>query len=182
MLLDVDGPLTTGFVEFVCSELQFHGIPALAHLVDDWDPMNSFNTPDDVRQKVRTRLVQANVAGSFTPRAGAADFVAWARQHAAVYAVTSSWDSPFWTYERTRWLCDHLHFHQNQVVHAHDKFIVYGDVLVDDKPANVMEWQEAYPNGLAVLWRMGHNAKHVWPVEVSSLEELRVLLAARWGV
>jgi 5'(3')-deoxyribonucleotidase len=67
-------------------------------------------------------------------------------------------------------------------VHAHDKFIVYGDVLVDDKPANVMEWQEAYPNGLAVLWRMGHNAKHVWPVEVSNLDELRALLTARWGL
>lgn len=180
LLLDVDGPLTEGFIDYVCARLWEHGITAYAHAVDNWDQMASFNTPDHVRKVVNETLTQPNVALSFEPRADAMEFVSWAREHAAVYAVTSQWDAPHWTYERTQWLRTRLAFHLNQIVHAHDKFVVSGDVLVDDKPENVTAWQASHPDGLAVLWRMGHNRTFTWNTEVKSLTELRQLLTLRW--
>lgn len=182
LLFDVDGPLTEGFVDFVCKILNENGVRADPAQVRHWDPMMSFDTPAHVRAIVNQALVMPNVVREFVPRAGAAELLRWARQHAAVYAVTSPWDSPHWMPERSAWLVEHFGFSHKQISHIHDKFIVVGDVLVDDKHANVKLWQEEYPDGLAVLWRMGHNRDDAWPVEVSSCDELQALLAARWGV
>lgn len=182
LLLDVDGPLTSGFVDHVCHLLRQNGIVADSDAVRHWDPMQTFSAPDEVRARINDALAGPNVARGFVPRAGAVDLVRWARGHADVYAVTSPWDSPYWMSERTTWLVDHFEFNHRQVNHVYDKFIVAGDVLVDDKHANVVAWQESHPNGLAILFRMGHNHADAWPVEVSTCDGLRDLLCRRWHI
>jgi 5'(3')-deoxyribonucleotidase len=73
---------------------------------------------------------------------------------ADVYFVTSpSKNSPTWSFDRRNWLVRHFGEEQgSKVCHVHDKFIVSGDFLVDDKPENVLLWKDAWPLSTAIYW------------------------------
>lgn len=59
-----------------------------------------------------------------------------------VWVVTSMMpSSPTWAHERVEWLGKHLGIDRHRVVFASDKSAVEGLVLIDDKVANLTEWQ-----------------------------------------
>jgi 5'(3')-deoxyribonucleotidase len=70
--------------------------------------------------------------------------------------VTSPWESCFgWDVARRRWIREH--FGDDDIVITKSKEHVKGDVLIDDKPANVEAWQKAHPQGRALLFRAHYN-------------------------
>jgi 5'(3')-deoxyribonucleotidase len=69
-----------------------------------------------------------------------------------VYAVTAPmWSSPTWQSERADWLAEHMGVRRNNVISAHAKHLVRGDVLVEDKPETLAAWMDAWPGGAGVL-------------------------------
>jgi 5'(3')-deoxyribonucleotidase len=79
-------------------------------------------------------------------------------QIADVYVVTSPWEtSPTWMHERAAWVREHFGIPKDHVIHASQKHLVHGHVLVDDKPSHVINWAQAWPWGEALCYRMPHN-------------------------
>ena len=86
-----------------------------------------------------------------------------------VHVVTSSWASGTWASERTAWLWREFGIPYNRVHHSHDKRLFAGQVFVDDKPANVESWREAWHwvAGRAVLWDQPYNARDLVHAKVT---------------
>lgn len=155
VLLDVDGPLTNGFTAAACRELrllQYHHARE-EDVVDHWDIFSQFAVRESDVDRVRERLRRPGVALAFEPREGAREFVDDLRRWAQVVAVTAPLDgSPTWAHERELWLAERLGFDPSEVIQARSKSPVRGGAFVDDKCANVQQWAEENPSGLAVLW------------------------------
>jgi len=69
------------------------------------------------------------------------------------------------------------------VIFAHEKQQVRGDMLVDDKPANVIAWAAANPEGIAVLWSHPYNRVAELPegiVRTSDWNELATMLREKF--
>jgi 5'(3')-deoxyribonucleotidase len=72
---------------------------------------------------------------------------------ATVYIVTSPLNhNPTWTHERELWLHDHFGIHHKQIVHTSAKYLCLGDVIIDDRPKNITDWEAEHPDGLGLLW------------------------------
>lgn len=88
---------------------------------------------------------------------------------ARVYCVTSPWhSSPYWQYERTKWLSEHFGFKPSEVVSTNDKRIVAGDILVDDKLDNLTDWH----HGLPLLWDAPYNQYPTHIARVTDWEQV----------
>lgn len=95
------------------------------------------------------------------------------RAWADVYAVTSPWsESKHWVAERMEWLERELQIDSHHQIHTSAKELVRVDVLVDDRPANVAKWSEAFPQGRALLWDSPHNRKEHAGIRVRSWNEV----------
>lgn len=81
-----------------------------------------------------------------------------------VHFVTSLWDCPTWVYDRNRWLrMNGLAKAPSGVTYTKDKYVVKGDIFVDDKISNVEKWAAAWPNGIAICWAQPWNTKWTGP-------------------
>lgn len=69
-----------------------------------------------------------------------------------VYFCTSPMKVPNWCFDRQNWLKDRFGALAGKIVFTKHKFLVHGDILVDDKVKNIDSWQEAHPNGRGILW------------------------------
>jgi 5'(3')-deoxyribonucleotidase len=180
LLLDVDGPLTASFAEFTCRELRLRGVErAQPGDITDWDIFACFGVKGtEVEKRVYAAMGAPGYCEEFEPRAGALAFCRWARERLAVYAVTAALgSSPTWAHDRERWLKDQLEFDGKRVIFAADKSPVAGDMFVDDKPSNLVDWQAANPGKLAVLWRATYNRDFAWPHVANNYLDLAAYVA-----
>ncbi len=179
ILLDVDGPLTEGFVDLMCAVLRDEGFDhAFPWLVSHWDMDKCFSVPPEINEKVRKYLRGPNICYRFEPNAGARDFVTGLRNWARVVAVTSPLNgSPTWAHERELWLQNRLGFRDDEIISARDKTNVFGDVLVDDKATTVRSWATRWSSSEGILWNASYNAREMWNPRASSYTELEGLLA-----
>jgi 5'(3')-deoxyribonucleotidase len=69
-----------------------------------------------------------------------------------VYFCTSPMKAQNWCFDRQNWLKDRFDKLAGKIVFTKHKFLVYGDILVDDKIKNIDSWKEAHPRGCGVLW------------------------------
>jgi 5'(3')-deoxyribonucleotidase len=184
LLVDVDGVLTHSFTHRVCELLRLEGYDASFDKIDQWDIMRSFDVPKTLANAIYDKMKQQGVASAFEPIEGSQDFICDVSTWADVYAVTSPMNGPFWAHDRETWLQQHYGISHRRVVSVQDKFVVYGDALVDDKLAHLVEWSDAFPHGRAILWRIPPNRNDHWPLEAMTYDELRTLLEpirARFG-
>jgi len=82
------------------------------------------------------------------------ELVARLRKLGEVICVTSVVSDGFYADERIVWLKEEMGFERTDIVLAYKKHIIEADTLIDDKPANVIEWADRwYPEGgRPVLW------------------------------
>lgn len=91
---------------------------------------------------------------------GSLEGVKGLQERGDLYIVTSPFTSvPTWTHERDKWLERHFGIHPRQIVHTSAKYLVTGDVLIDDKPSNLQAWLEHHPEGIGILWAQPYNEK-----------------------
>lgn len=62
-----------------------------------------------------------------------------------------------WASERFEWLGRNFDAHYHDICIAHRKGCISGDVLIDDKPENVREWQQMNPSGRVFLYAHAFN-------------------------
>lgn len=154
ILLDVDGVLAdfVGEVIRIGNEL---GGSVKREEATQYDVFKYF-TPE-IAAAVKRAVAAEGFCLSLNPFREAMDGVAHLRDLGNVYAVTSPWSSKTWCYERTSWLRSCFGFRTGEIVHTAAKYLVRGDVLIDDKASHVQEWQVVNPSGLALLMDAPYN-------------------------
>ena len=152
MLTDVDEVLCDFQSPVFEMAKQIFGKDVGPHSYDGtvWDIFAAF-TPEETKVLL-AECEKPGWCASLKPLPGAQEAVAELRKHVDLFAVTSPFHSTTWVYERERWLAEHFGFERSQIVHTSAKYLVCGDVLLDDKPDHITAWQAEHPDGLAMLW------------------------------
>lgn len=82
------------------------------------------------------------------------------REIADVFAVTTPMSVPTWAYERELWLKERMGFTKDRIVQTEAKHVIVGDVLIDDKVENVLEWAKHHPEGLGIIFHAPYNKNY----------------------
>lgn len=183
VLLDCDGVLTD-FTEAALELIkQETGRSYTAAEIPRWDIFESLGYPE-LWTLFTKKASEIGYCRDLKVCDRALDGVQNLREKYDVVVVTAPVDALPWMYERAHWLEDNFDISRKKVIFAHEKQHVCGDVLVDDKPDNVIQWFEAHPQGLAVLWSHPYNQNVSLPsgiVRTSDWNELISLLDKRFG-
>lgn len=156
ILLDVDGVLAN-FVEANLRTLRSLGIHREHDDVTTWEMAEALGLDDTARAIMEFRWSLPGFCASLPPYDGAVAGVESLRGLGDVFAVTAPMFTPHWQHERTEWLVEHFAFRRKDVISTHAKWLVRGDVMVDDKPAHVEAWSAAWPQGQAFCWARPYN-------------------------
>jgi 5'(3')-deoxyribonucleotidase len=92
---------------------------------------------------------------------GSEDGIAVLRAMAEVFVVTSPMSVPNWAFERGNWLGKKFDFPKDRIVQTEAKFVIEGDILVDDKIENVLDWAKAHPEGLGIIFHATYNKNYI---------------------
>lgn len=157
ILLDVDGFLADFLGPFLEHANRVTGRNVRSDEITQWDILHAFSS--DAHEVILKAAYQPGFCTSLPVLPGAKEGVAALRDFGQVLAVTSPWASETWCFERTQWLRNELGFDKHDVLHVpgERKYLVHGDVFVDDKLETVIAWSEAHPEGLALLWNAPYN-------------------------
>lgn len=80
--------------------------------------------------------------------------------HEVVF-VTAHWNaSESWTYDRTLWLEEMVGAKASDVIFAHRKELIQGDVLIDDHYKNCEDYAAANPNAKVLMYDRPWNKHH----------------------
>lgn len=107
--------------------------------------------PEEARVKIEGIVSSEGFCSKLEVYKGAKEGVAKLRELGRVYAVTSPWHSKTWCYEREWWLRAHFSMHNQDIIHAREKHLVRGDMLIEDHPFKLAMWQRVNQEGLALL-------------------------------
>ncbi len=87
----------------------------------------------------------------------------------SLHVVTTAWPkAPFWLGERTAWVA--ARHPELSVTFAPHKWLVDGDVLIDDKYSTLVLWKARYPKGVAILWKAAWNRPYWYSVNEAHVE------------
>ena len=85
-----------------------------------------------------------------------------------------------WCYDRVLWLKQYFNISDEQVLFAHNKSIVAGDLFIDDRIEHVTTWSSANKLKPAILWKQPYNKNenhdliiNDWNFVVNKIERMR---------
>lgn len=126
-----------------------------------------------VRDIIDHRINTPEFCMSLAPVAGVRRVLDRLRDIADVYVVTTLPYRTFeWAPHRVRWLEEHMNVSRDDVIFTKKKYLVQGDVFVDDIQANVEAWARAHPRGMGVLWSQ-NSGQVAAPFKSDNIVELR---------
>lgn len=158
ILIDCDDVLadfTTMFQELVLNQF---GIKARASDGETWD---IFEYPEvkDLKDEIWKYLLETpGLIRGISKFSYANELIGRLRELGEVICCTATVNGLYWTGERINWLVEEMSFDRKDIIFAHKKDLVWGDVLIDDKPANVQRWADRWYKkgglgGLPVFWQ-----------------------------
>lgn len=81
--------------------------------------------------------------------------------------------SATWIHERSLWLMERMKFPFDDQIHTAAKHMIYGDVMIDDRPKNLEGFLKRNPNGKAMLFDQPWNRSIQGPwIRVKSWNEV----------
>lgn len=150
LLLDVDE---------VCGDIMTPALKAVGEVGGGtWDPAtfptwDVFDTVDHrYREATYERWTAPGWCKAIKPYPEALAAIPRLRQVADVRFVTAPLRGPHWMWERDRWLREHFEARSEDIVFTKAKYLVMGDVFVDDNAENVLQWALVHPAGTGVVW------------------------------
>lgn len=156
VLLDVDGVLADFLTPSFAILNRLSGLSHVAADLKEWDLFSLF--PRTVEDAFYDECNKPGFCSSLPVLPGAVEFVAGLREVADVYIVTSPMNhNQTWTWERQQWLKQHFDVPHRHIVHTSAKYLCVGDVLIDDRPLNIEEWEREHAKGVGALWDAPYN-------------------------
>jgi len=181
-LFDVDGVFTNGFLDYACELLRERGFNAYPGSVSQWDFMEQFNVPRYVEEEMNALLALPGVHDRFQPNELAIGYIRELRKAGHdVFALTAPWSGKTWHSDRDAWLLKHFGIQRSNVIHCSAKYLVDGDVFIDDRATNVGGWESVHPGKLAILWRTPGNRSIAGRHVARSFEDVRNLVTTFYG-
>lgn len=147
ILLDVDGVLCN----FNKSTLEFHRawqtITNSGDAPKTEDDITDFNTfkalgNEELWEPYRRWANRKNFCYELEPYAYAWKMVEGLRELGDIHVVTTPFDTDFWHSERLLWLQYHFGIRQKDVTFSHQKYMIDGDILIDDCHDNCYDWSK----------------------------------------
>lgn len=160
VLLDVDGPVCDwlgGALEVV---EDVTGKRFYRDEVRNWLMFHTLGLTAAQVREIEHEIDQPGWCAALKPTLGAYEGVEALRDLGyVVHYVTSPWiTAKNWTYERTEWLVRHnFAAGAHHVTHTSAKYLLQGDIFVDDHPGNVNLWQASNKAGQGLLWSAPYN-------------------------
>ena len=154
LLCDCDGVLS----DFVGGALDLYKLVTGQGLdrdtITDWDFTGNLPFATKAEKETYDKLLRApGFAMNLKPLVNSQPAIALLQDLTELHIVTSPLSgSATWAHERETWLKLHYGISHKRIVHIETKYILRGDLFVDDKHQNVRAWQEANPDGAAFLW------------------------------
>lgn len=150
VLLDVDG---------VLADFHRHAIETIPEVAAYGYTSESFPTwnvrgiltPEEGDHAERV-FAQSGWCATIPTYHGAREGLDRIRQVAEVFFVTAPYPSDSWMPERAAWLEREMGSDDRHWVFTHAKHLCVGDVFVDDKVENVLNWHRFHPQALSVVW------------------------------
>lgn len=156
VLVDVDDVLADFYTAVLRIAGEILGRDVSAEPRTTWDIIDALGFTDAQTAAFKQAVGRSAFCASLAPHLGAREGITRLREIADVYAVTAPFHSLYWVSERDWWLAEHFDFTRKQIVHTDAKYLVKGDVFVDDKPDHVRQWAARH-TGAAVLWAQPYN-------------------------
>ncbi len=104
-------------------------------------------------------LAQQGFVSSLKPYPGALRGIECLRKLGrVVFVTTPNPKSPTWADERACWLEKLAHAHRRDIVHAVDKTLFGGSLLIDDAPAQLQAWIDSGRPAIRVVRPWNHGA------------------------
>lgn len=153
VLSDVDGVIADYRKEFIQRAKKIlPGFKVPTDSAPDWDIAKELRLSPAFTELVYKQMNDEGVAARMPEMPGAVESVKELAKVADVYFVTSpTKTSKTWEHDRRAWLVDKFGEELgNKVVNTHHKYLVVGDVLIDDKPDHLREWSTKHPLGIAL--------------------------------
>ena len=149
--------------------------------ITDWEMADTLKLGKKDRERVYRFIDRPNMAYMMNDYPGSVEAVKRLYKMATVVFVTTPFaTNPTWTFDRDRWLVERFGKELGRrVIHTSLKYMVSGDVFVDDKPANVDKWRESHPAGIALLWDQPYNQKSKLPRAFNWRDVENMLKASR---
>jgi 5'(3')-deoxyribonucleotidase len=169
VLVDCDGVLADFFTGAQAIILELSGKLVRFEDLKDWDIFNGI--PEDIRDECFTRFSEPGFCANLQVLSDAQEGMRRLAEVSDIYIVTSPMHTPQWAYERNEWLLKHFGISDRKVVQANCKYVVGGEVLIDDRAENIHEWAEHHPQSTGVLWAAPHNAHEPIPSNVVRLSQ-----------
>lgn len=163
VLLDVDGVLADFISGALANLKRLFDIDGKHDHVINWHFETCFGLTSAQAKQLHDSWTEPGFCAGLPPYVGAVDGVNALREYANVYPLTAPFNSVPWVSERDAWLGKHFGFSRKAITHTEAKYLVKGDVFVDDKTEHVIAWQAAHPQGVGILWAQPYNVDSVLP-------------------
>ena len=173
VLFDLDDTLTDFLVELVDRYNKRYGTK---HIVNDcykWELNEIFE------HNILELIDDEDFFESVKPKEGAVELMKMLHDHRMdfdVYVITSCL-KPENYIKKIKWFEKHMPFFPtSRVIPLTDKHIVRGDILIDDRPKNLEEWQKENRNGIGILVNSPHNRFCSKFLRIEKMKEIETLL------
>ena len=156
ILTDADGVLCDFLGPTLVIANRVSGMSLTAEDIRTWDVLPYY--PERFHPEILAAIGAEGFVTDQPAIPGAQEALEELRVLGNVWCVTSPWTSRTWAWERTGWLNTHMRFTSKEVLHVSAKHLVDGDVLIDDKFSNLVDWKAKRPQGTAILIDASYNA------------------------
>ncbi len=157
ILIDVDGVIAAYSEAFIEAYMKCGGNRVSPTDVTDWDFELCLPRCKELSNYIRAYTHAPGFALELAPYPGAVKAVKRLMQVCEVVFVTQPLDSKTWAHDRAEWLRNH--FGPCTIVSTKHKHLVKGDVIVDDRGENVLEWLQSWPDGQGIVWAQPWNSE-----------------------
>jgi 5'(3')-deoxyribonucleotidase len=182
LLLDVDGVIANFAGAAVRVMNKISGMGILEEQIREWD-VTTMLDDEEHRRASKDAFNEAGFASTFESYDGSVDAVHRLREITELHFVTApTVTNPTWVHDRVNWLAKHFGVDPRDVHHTAKKWVLYGDVMIDDHPVNLEPWLQHWPGKLALLWDRSYNQGQgvglhrikTWAEAISAIEALSV--------
>lgn len=189
VILDVDDVVAKCVAEMTEEVFEKTGKQYTEDDIKTWD---FFDTIHDeihpgIEDFVTTRMRQKGWCLKLQPFPGSHEGLKELQKIAEVFFCTSPFNSEYWEHERRAWLYKHFQIPSKRIIQGKPKFLVRGELLVDDKIDNCTEWVDYDERGIAGIWDRPHNRLtgnfyNSRVVRILSWDHLHSYVHAMWPV
>jgi 5'(3')-deoxyribonucleotidase len=123
--------------------------------ITNWDIFSI--VPREIEKECFRRFARKDFCKNLNVLDGSQEGMKRLAEVADIYIVTSPMHTSRWVFERTNWLKKHFNIQSTHLISAHCKYVVEGELLIDDRAANTKKWAEHHPDGVGVIWAAPHN-------------------------